>query len=168
MRSHKQSLSVCVCAYMHLCVCMCVHALVCVCVYVHLCVCVHALVCVCVYVHLCVCIRALVCVYVCALVCVPVLKISIASHSSPFGRGWTFKTEHYPSSLISTTKSRFTHLNFDPSHARYWGKNLDPQTDEEKAEEKRGFQRNGFNQFRSDRIPLDREVPDTRDQRLVS
>ena len=37
----------------------------------------------------------------------------------------------------------------------------------EKEEEKRGFQNNGFNQFRSDRIPLDREVPDTRDPRCV-
>ena len=43
--------------------------------------------------------------------------------------------------------------------------NLVPQTDEEKEEEKRGFDRNGFNQFVSDRIPLDRAVPDTRDQR---
>ena len=50
---------------------------------------------------------------------------------------------------------------------RYWGKNLDPQTDEEKEEEKRGFANNGFNQFRSDRIPLDREIPDTRDPRSV-
>ena len=48
---------------------------------------------------------------------------------------------------------------------RYWGKNLVPQTDQEKEEEKRGFQNNGFNQFRSDRLPLDREVPDTRDPR---
>ena len=43
--------------------------------------------------------------------------------------------------------------------------NLDPQTEEEKEEEKMGFTRNGFNQFRSDRIPLDREIPDTRDPR---
>ena len=43
--------------------------------------------------------------------------------------------------------------------------NLVPETDEEKDEEKRGFDRNGFNQFVSDRIPLDRAVPDTRDQR---
>ncbi len=40
---------------------------------------------------------------------------------------------------------------------------LDPLTDEEKEEEKRGFARNGFNQFKSDRIPLNRGVPDTRD-----
>ena len=37
--------------------------------------------------------------------------------------------------------------------------------DKEKEEEKIGFHRNGFNQFRSDRIPYDREVPDTRDPR---
>lgn len=43
--------------------------------------------------------------------------------------------------------------------------NLVPQTEEEKAEEKRGFERNGFNQFVSDRVPLDRTVPDTRDER---
>ncbi len=39
--------------------------------------------------------------------------------------------------------------------------------DEEKKEEQLGFQNNGFNQFRSDRIPLDREIPDTRDSRYV-
>ena len=44
-------------------------------------------------------------------------------------------------------------------------KNLDPQTPEEKEEERLGFENNGFNQFRSDRIPLDREIPDTRDPR---
>ena len=44
-------------------------------------------------------------------------------------------------------------------------KNLDPQTDAEKEEEKLGFANNGFNQYRSDRIPLDREIPDTRDPR---
>ena len=44
-------------------------------------------------------------------------------------------------------------------------KNLDPQTDAEKEEEKLGFVNNGFNQYRSDRIALDREVPDTRDSR---
>ena len=48
---------------------------------------------------------------------------------------------------------------------RYMGRNLAPQNEAEKEEEKRGFQNNGFNQFRSDRIPLDREVPDTRDPR---
>lgn len=40
-----------------------------------------------------------------------------------------------------------------------------PESEEEKEEERRGFQRNGFNQFRSDRISLDREIPDTRDPR---
>ena len=40
-----------------------------------------------------------------------------------------------------------------------------PETEEEKEEERQGFQLNGFNQFRSDRIPLDREIPDTRDPR---
>jgi polypeptide N-acetylgalactosaminyltransferase len=49
----------------------------------------------------------------------------------------------------------------------YWGKNLVPETDEEKEEEKVGFQLNGFNQFRSDRIALNREIPDTRDPRCV-
>lgn len=44
-------------------------------------------------------------------------------------------------------------------------KSLDPQTPEEKEEEKKGFENNGFNQFRSDRIALDRELPDTRDPR---
>ena len=42
---------------------------------------------------------------------------------------------------------------------------LDPQTEAEKEEEKLGFVRSGFNQFRSDRMPLDREIPDTRDLR---
>ncbi len=54
-----------------------------------------------------------------------------------------------------------------PSLVRYWGQSLEAQTDVEKAEEKRGFDRNGFNQFISDRLPLDREVPDTRDPRCV-
>lgn len=45
---------------------------------------------------------------------------------------------------------------------RKWGLSLDPQTDEEKEEQKRGYDLNGFNQFRSDRIPLDRDIPDTR------
>ena len=40
-----------------------------------------------------------------------------------------------------------------------------PETEEEKEEEKMGFQLNGFNQFRSDRIALNREIPDTRDPR---
>ena len=35
--------------------------------------------------------------------------------------------------------------------------------DAEREEEKRGYALNGFNQFRSDRLPLDREVPDTRE-----
>ena len=42
---------------------------------------------------------------------------------------------------------------------------LVPETDEEKEEEKRGFLNNGFNQYISDRLPLDRAVPDTRDTR---
>ena len=46
-------------------------------------------------------------------------------------------------------------------------RNLDPETPQEKEEEKLGFQNNGFNQYCSDRIPLDREVPDTRDPRCV-
>ena len=49
--------------------------------------------------------------------------------------------------------------------SRLMGKSLDPESPEEKEEEKRGFTNNGFNQFRSDRISLDREVPDTRDPR---
>ena len=40
---------------------------------------------------------------------------------------------------------------------------LDAETEEEKDEERRGFNNNGFNQFVSDRLPLDREIPDTRD-----
>ena len=51
--------------------------------------------------------------------------------------------------------------------ARYLGRSLDPQSPEEQEEERRGFQNNGFNQFRSDRIALDREIPDTRDPRWV-
>ena len=47
------------------------------------------------------------------------------------------------------------------------GRDLEPQNVIEREQEKRGFQNNGFNQFRSDRIPLDREVPDTRDPRCV-
>lgn len=42
---------------------------------------------------------------------------------------------------------------------------LVPQTEDEKVEERRGFERNGFNQYVSDRLPLDRAVPDTRDTR---
>lgn len=51
--------------------------------------------------------------------------------------------------------------------SKYWGKSLDAVSDEDKEEEKRGFVNNGFNQFRSDRIQLDREIPDTRDPRCV-
>lgn len=40
---------------------------------------------------------------------------------------------------------------------------LDAETEEEKDEERKGFTNNGFNQFVSDRLPLDREIPDTRD-----
>ena len=43
-----------------------------------------------------------------------------------------------------------------------WGMSLVAKSEEEKAEEKRGFDLNGFNQYRSDRIPLDRSVPDNR------
>ena len=53
------------------------------------------------------------------------------------------------------------------NYYRYMGRDLEPQNTIEKEQEKRGFQNNGFNQFRSDRIPLDREVPDTRDPRCV-
>lgn len=35
-------------------------------------------------------------------------------------------------------------------------------TEEEKKEEKLGFDRNGFNEFASRRIPIDRTIPDTR------
>ena len=42
---------------------------------------------------------------------------------------------------------------------------LEPETEEEKEEERQGFKNNGFNQFISDRLPLNREVPDTRDER---
>ena len=52
-----------------------------------------------------------------------------------------------------------------PLPCRLLGKSLEPQSDEERKEEKRGFDNNGFNQFRSDRISLDREIPDTRDPR---
>ena len=48
---------------------------------------------------------------------------------------------------------------------RYVGRSLEPRNDVEREEEKKGFENNGFNQFRSDRLPLDREVPDTRDPR---
>ena len=50
-----------------------------------------------------------------------------------------------------------------PLHSAMWS--LEPQTAEEEEEEKRGFKIHGFNQFLSDRLPLDREVPDTRDPR---
>ena len=46
-----------------------------------------------------------------------------------------------------------------------WGRSLEAKTEEEKAEEKLGFDRNGFNQYRSDRIPLSRKVPDNRPSR---
>ena len=45
---------------------------------------------------------------------------------------------------------------------------LDAETEEEKDEERRGFTNNGFNQFVSDRLPLDREIPDTRDPKWVT
>ena len=43
---------------------------------------------------------------------------------------------------------------------------LEPETEEEKDEEKRGFLNNGFNQFISDRLPLNRDIPDTRETRF--
>ena len=48
-----------------------------------------------------------------------------------------------------------------------WGLSLEARTADEKAEEKKGFDLNGFNQYRSDRIPLDRSVPDNRHSRSV-
>lgn len=45
---------------------------------------------------------------------------------------------------------------------------LDAETEEEKDEERKGFDNNGFNQFVSDRLPLDREIPDTRDPKWVT
>ena len=75
---------------------------------------------------------------------------------------------HHMHTHTHTTPHPHTHTHHTtPTHTlfRYWDKKLEPQTDEEKEEEKRGFQNNGFNQFRSDRLPLDREVPDTRDPR---
>jgi hypothetical protein len=48
---------------------------------------------------------------------------------------------------------------------RKWGRSLEAITPEEKAEKKRGYDLNGFNQYRSDRIPLDRAVPDNRHHR---
>ncbi|XP_019851218.1 PREDICTED: polypeptide N-acetylgalactosaminyltransferase 11-like isoform X2 [Amphimedon queenslandica] len=48
------------------------------------------------------------------------------------------------------------------------GQRLTPNNDAERAEEKRGYALNGFNQFRSDRLPLDREVPDTREPKCLS
>ena len=42
---------------------------------------------------------------------------------------------------------------------------LIPHTEEEREEERRGFEKHGFNQFLSDRLPLNRPVPDTRDHR---
>lgn len=43
---------------------------------------------------------------------------------------------------------------------------VEARSNEEKEEERRGFERNGFNQYVSDRLPLDREVPETRDERF--
>ena len=59
------------------------------------------------------------------------------------------------------------HMHTHTHWHRLWGQKLEPQNEAEKNEEKSGFQNNGFNQFRSDRIPLDREIPDTRDPRFV-
>jgi len=51
--------------------------------------------------------------------------------------------------------------------ARQWWESLRliPHTEEEREEERRGFEKHGFNQFLSDRLPLNRPVPDTRDPR---
>ena len=50
----------------------------------------------------------------------------------------------------------------DCSFSRNWGKSKVANTEEEKKEEKLGFDRNGFNEFASRRIPIDRTIPDTR------
>lgn len=64
-----------------------------------------------------------------------------------------------------TTQKSMLRFVVEQEISQLMNKNLDPQTDAEKEEEKLGFTNNGFNQYRSDRIPLDRDIPDTRDPR---
>lgn len=68
--------------------------------------------------------------------------------------------------LMSRQKS-ILRFQIEQELSKLWEKSLNPQNEAEKEEEKKGFKNNGFNQFRSDRIPLDREIPDTRDPRCV-
>ena len=98
----------------------------------------------------------------------------IHAHTYMYTHAHTYMYTHTHTPPAHTHVHTYTHVHTHTTcihsicaltHYRYWDKKLEPQTDDEKEEEKRGFQNNGFNQFRSDRLPLDREVPDTRDPR---
>ena len=52
------------------------------------------------------------------------------------------------------------------SNNRFDRRSLEAQSAEEREAEKKGLEFHGFNLFRSDRIPLDRSIPDTRNPRL--
>ena len=62
------------------------------------------------------------------------------------------------------TKSIAESDSSDSSQVYHFTINMVSQNEEEKEEERRGFERNRFNQFVSDRVPLNRAIPDTRDQ----
>ena len=79
----------------------------------------------------------------------------------------TYTPEEYPWKIFSNAKGIIIYADWHtlslPLHSAMWS--LEPLTAEEEDEEKKGFKIHGFNQFLSDRLPLDREVPDTRDPR---
>ncbi|KAJ8392022.1 hypothetical protein AAFF_G00083320 [Aldrovandia affinis] len=67
---------------------------------------------------------------------------------------------------IKTERGRTVHKNLFPASPLFknWGGNL---SEEEQKEAQAVFQQYGYNVFLSDRLPLNREMPDTRDARCL-
>ncbi|XP_027128241.1 probable polypeptide N-acetylgalactosaminyltransferase 8 [Larimichthys crocea] len=76
------------------------------------------------------------------------------------------KKESAPQTIVEVKKERKVVRKLYPnSHLfRKWGDDL---TEEEQKEAERLFQRYGYNAFLSDRLPLNREIPDTRPHRCA-
>jgi polypeptide N-acetylgalactosaminyltransferase len=59
------------------------------------------------------------------------------------------------------------HYQLEREIDKFMNRKISPQNEQEQNEEKEGYKLNGFNQFISDRLPLDREIPDTREPRCL-